>query len=110
VGDTVLAQLAVVMQSSLRTVDVAARYGGEEFVAILPQTPLDGGIVIAERLRERVERHEFIGAHGMPLRLTVSIGASVYPSPDVRSTDELIACADAALYRAKGDGRNRVCG
>lgn len=110
VGDTVLAQVAVVMQASLRTVDVAARYGGEEFVAILPQTPLDGGIVIAERLRERIARHEFIGAHGMPLRLTVSIGASVYPSPDVRSTDELIARADAALYRAKGDGRNQVCG
>ncbi|HEX4936690.1 MAG TPA: GGDEF domain-containing protein, partial [Gemmatimonadaceae bacterium] len=110
VGDAVLAQVATVMQSSLRTVDVAARYGGEEFVAILPETPLDGAIVIAERLRERVARHEFAGAHAVPLRLTISIGAAVYPAADVHSTDDLIARADAALYRAKAEGRNVVRG
>ena len=109
VGDAVLGQVASVMQASLRTVDVVARYGGEEFVAILPETPLEGGVVIAERLRERVESHEFTGAHGMPLGLTVSIGLAAYPCADVRSTDEQIAHADAALYRAKAGGRNRVC-
>lgn len=108
VGDAVLSQVASVMQASLRTVDVAARYGGEEFVAILPETALEGGTVIAERLRERVERHEFTGAHGMPLRLTVSIGLAVYPCADVRSTEELIARADHALYCAKAEGRNLV--
>ena len=110
VGDAVLAQVATVMQSSLRAVDVAARYGGEEFVAILPETPLDGAIVIAERLRERVARHEFAGAHAVPLRLTISVGAAVYPAADVHSTDDLIARADAALYRAKAEGRNVVRG
>lgn len=108
VGDAVLAQLAGVVQASLRTVDVAARYGGEEFIVILPETPLDGGVSIAERLRERMEGHEFFGMHGVPLRLTVSIGVAVYPSHDVHSTDALIARADAALYRAKADGRNAV--
>lgn len=108
VGDAVLSQAAAVLQASLRTVDVAARYGGEEFLAILPQTPLDGGVVIAERLRERFAAHAFVGMHGLPLQLTVSIGVAVYPGPDVRSTDELIARADAALYRAKAEGRNLV--
>jgi two-component system cell cycle response regulator len=108
IGDAVLAQLASVMQASLRTVDVAARYGGEEFVAILPETALEGGIVIAERLRERVERHEFAGANGNPLRLTASLGVAAYPTAEVRSTEDLIARADAALYRAKAHGRNQV--
>lgn len=108
VGDAVLAQLAGVVQASLRTVDVAARYGGEEFIVILPETPLDGGLSIAERLRERMAAHEFFGLHGVPLQLTVSIGIAVYPSHEVHSTDELIARADAALYRAKADGRDAV--
>lgn len=108
VGDTVLAQVATLLQASLRTVDVAARYGGEEFVAILPETPLEGGTIIAERLRERIARHEFVGAHNTPLRLTVSIGLAVYPGPEVRSMDDLVARADAALYRAKAEGRNQV--
>lgn len=108
VGDAVLAQVATVLQASLRTVDIAARYGGEEFIAILPETPLDGGVAIAERLRERLARHEFSGVHGLPLQLTISIGVAVYPGTGVRSTDELIACADAALYRAKAEGRNKV--
>lgn len=108
VGDAVLAQLAGVIQASLRTVDVAARYGGEEFIVILPETPLDGGVIIAERLRERMAGHEFFGLHGLPLQLTVSVGVAVYPGHDVHSTDALIARADAALYRAKADGRNAV--
>lgn len=108
VGDAILAQVASLLQSSLRTVDIAARYGGEEFIAILPETPLDGGLVIAERMRDRIARQEFAGAHGRPLTLTVSAGLAVYPGPDVRSMDELIARADLALYRAKADGRNQV--
>ena len=108
VGDAVLAQVASVLQACLRTVDVAARFGGEEFIAILPETPVDGGVIIAERVRERIAKHEFTGAHGLPLWLTVSVGIAVYPGPDVRSTDDLIARADSALYRAKAEGRNQV--
>lgn len=108
IGDAVLAQLAGILQGSLRTVDIAARYGGEEFMAILPETPLDSGVVIAERVRERMEEHDFQGLHGLPLQLTVSIGIAAYPSTGVHSTDDLIARADAALYRAKADGRNVV--
>jgi two-component system, cell cycle response regulator len=107
-GDRVLAQLASLLQSTVRTVDAVARYGGEEFVAVLPETRLDGAVIFAERLREAVERHSFSGPNGAPLSLTISIGVAAYPADGVNSSEDLIARADEALYRAKSGGRNQV--
>jgi two-component system cell cycle response regulator len=108
VGDAVLREIGSLLHASVRAVDVVARYGGEEFVIILPETPLEGALVFAERLRETIERHGFAGRGGAGLRLTASIGAATFPSPHVHSTEDLFARADEALYRAKSGGRNQV--
>jgi two-component system cell cycle response regulator len=106
-GDDALRDLAVILQGAIRTVDVAARYGGEEFVVVLPETGPEGAVAFAERVRERVASHAFVAA-GAPLRLTASIGVATFPGERVSSIEELFAEADAALYRAKAAGRNRV--
>lgn len=109
VGDEVLREVAALLQHAVRTMDVVARYGGEEFVVVLPETSLAGATTFAERLRENVEATGFAGSFGEPLKLTASIGVSSYPSTAVETVDDLFARADEALYRAKADGRNRVC-
>ncbi len=109
VGDEVLREVAALLQHAVRTMDVVARYGGEEFVVVLPETSLAGATTFAERLRENVEAAGFAGSFGEPLKLTASIGVSSYPSTSFETVDDLFARADEALYRAKADGRNRVC-
>ena len=106
-GDQVLRQVAGCIQSAVRTVDIVARYGGEEFVVILPETSPVGARTFADRLRMGIETHEF-AAGSEKIRLTVSIGISTFPAVDVDSADDLFSRADAAMYRAKQDGRNQV--
>lgn len=108
VGDAILRQLATLLSSAARTVDVVARYGGEEFVMILPETSTDGAVVFAERLRERIRGHRFEVDANRTFHLTCSVGVATFPSPRVTSTDDLFARADEALYRAKSGGRNLV--
>ena len=108
VGDDVLRQTAVLLDTAARTVDVVARYGGEEFVVILPETTPDGALIFAERLRERIGTYPFDVGDREPLHLTTSIGVASFPSPRVESTEDLFARADEALYRAKSSGRNQV--
>jgi two-component system, cell cycle response regulator len=107
-GDAVLRQLGSLLEEAVRKVDIVARYGGEEFVAILPQTAPEGGVIFAERLRERIAVHPFHIGGESPVHLTVSIGIASFPSPRVASTEDLFARADEALYRAKSGGRNQV--
>jgi two-component system cell cycle response regulator len=108
VGDSVLRQLGDLLRDEVRSVDLAARYGGEEFVILLPDTDLNGAVVFAERLRKRVEEHNFADS-GDPLRVTVSIGVSAATvDGHVTEPESVIARADEALYRAKNEGRNRV--
>jgi two-component system cell cycle response regulator len=108
-GDSVLRQLGALLEEEVRRVDTVARYGGEEFVAILPETSPGGGLVFAERLRERVASRAFdVGPGRRPVHLTVSIGIASFPSPQVETIEELFARADEALYRAKSGGRNQV--
>ncbi len=109
VGDEALRAIAVILQRSVRSVDMVARYGGEEFVVVLPETGEIGAVAFAERIRERVERHNFEARRAAPARVTVSIGVSSFPAPHVESAEDLFARADAALYRAKERGRNQVC-
>ncbi|MFI5311285.1 MAG: diguanylate cyclase [Gemmatimonadales bacterium] len=108
VGDDALRELAALLAESIRSVDVVARYGGEEFVVVLPETGLQGAVKFAERTRERIEKTAFVPAHG-GVRLTASIGVASFPAPDIATVDDLFARADEALYRAKADGRNKVC-
>jgi two-component system cell cycle response regulator len=107
-GDSVLRQLGALLEDAVRKVDVVARYGGEEFVVILPETASDGGIIFAERLRERIEMQAYDVGTDRPVHLTVSIGVATFPSPRVATTEDFFARADEALYRAKSGGRNQV--
>jgi len=106
-GDAVLRQVGAILREEVRSVDIAARYGGEEFVVGLPNTASDGGLVFAERLRERVADHPFV-AGTETLRVTVSVGVASFPAAGVNTVEDLLGCADAALYRAKHEGRNLV--
>jgi two-component system cell cycle response regulator len=106
-GDTVLRQLGEQLRREVRSVDAVARYGGEEFVIVLPETGSHGALVFAERLKQRVAQQPF-GSEEQPVRLTISIGVASFPDQRVTSPDSLLALADAALYRAKADGRNLV--
>lgn len=106
-GDEVLRQVAARIQAAVRTVDIVARYGGEEFVVILPETSPSGAITFAERLRMGIAAHQFAAGDAI-IRLTVSIGISTFPAANIVSADDFFARADAAMYRAKQDGRNQV--
>lgn len=109
-GDEVLRGVAGMLLRAVRSVDMVARYGGEEFVIALPETGEQGAVAFAERLRQRVESHPFPEVTAAHKRgVTVSIGVSTFPAPHVESAEDLFARADAALYRAKERGRNRVC-
>ncbi|HVE79285.1 MAG TPA: diguanylate cyclase [Gemmatimonadaceae bacterium] len=109
-GDEVLREMAALLQEAARSVDMVARYGGEEFVVVVPETSLDGALAFAERLRERVEGQAFSTGGRTRVRLTASVGVAGFPAPGVESVDALFSRADAALYQAKAEGRNRVRG
>jgi diguanylate cyclase (GGDEF)-like protein len=108
VGDRVLRQIASVLTEDMREIDTVARYGGEEFVIILPETAAAEGIAVAQRIRAAVEKTPFLTREGdAPEPLSISIGMAVF-SEDTRSKRDLVRMADAALYFAKSEGRNRV--
>lgn len=106
-GDDVLRELGAIIRMYLRADDSAIRYGGEEFVILLPNLPRESALDVAERLREAVVRlsSERLGTQGLP-GVSVSIGIAMLRHG--HSGNALIAEADAALYRAKREGRNRV--
>jgi diguanylate cyclase (GGDEF)-like protein len=108
-GDAVLQAVAQLLLHVVRVEDVLARYGGEEFVVLLRATTLDGAARLAERLRAAVSK-ERVAVDGKELSVTVSIGAAALSElPADQGATELLAVADARLYRAKIAGRNRVC-
>ncbi|WP_028862981.1 sensor domain-containing diguanylate cyclase [Psychromonas aquimarina] len=104
-GDDVLKELAERLQATLRTFDSLCRYGGEEFALILPNTTEQQTRQVCERLRECVDKAPIISA-GREIPVTVSIGISFLSRN--KSLEEIISEADAALYLAKHNGRNRV--
>ncbi len=105
VGDNTLVKIADVIRTSVREVDTPARFGGEEFSVVFPETDVEGARIVAERVREMVEKCEI---PGLPKKVTISIGLASYPE---HADDQggLIRAADTALYEAKRSGRNRVC-
>jgi two-component system, cell cycle response regulator len=114
VGDDVLRGIVGVLSETLRAEDVLARYGGEEFAVLVRGVSKENALVLGERLRRVVETMQ-LKHDDKPLPLTVSVGVSVFPiadgpegAPSEQSGAKLIELADAALYRAKNGGRNRV--
>jgi len=108
-GDVILAGTASVIKDSLRESDLFARYGGEEFCVIAMAVEHSEALTLAERLRQNVETADF--SHGgNKLKVTISVGVSTWTPELGEDFEELVHLADAALYKAKEQGRNRVCG
>jgi diguanylate cyclase (GGDEF)-like protein len=105
-GDAVLAAIGARMKAELRGSDLKCRYGGDEFMVILPDTPLAGAKQVSENLRLAVESHP-ITWNSEHINLTASFGVGVV-NPTDQDPLTVIARADAALYRAKNQGRNDV--
>ena len=109
-GDAVLKGIAEIFRAELRHYDVPARFGGEEFSILLPETPPEQAMEIAERIRRAVAEREFeVETAAEPIRATVSLGVAGFPK-DGADANELIHQADLAVYRGKLQGRNRVVG
>ena len=105
-GDYVLQTVADLMKQAFRKTDLLYRYGGEEFVMIMPETNIEGAVIPVQRLRNAVENYDF-EYNSIKAKVTVSIGLTMNYS-DLSSTADLLKSADAALYKAKESGRNRV--
>jgi diguanylate cyclase (GGDEF)-like protein/PAS domain S-box-containing protein len=101
-GDSLLKEIGRIIQSNLREVDILCRYAGDEFVIVLPETKKDGSMILAERIRKAVEEAKFKKA------VTVSVGAAQHKP--LMTGHELTVKADRALYRAKKEGKNKICG
>ncbi len=102
-GDTALREVALLVRRTMRAEDLFARWGGEEFVVLAPETDEAAAAQLADKLRRALEQHDF----GRPRRLTASFGVAQASTGD--DLGRLFDRADAALYRAKAGGRNRVC-
>jgi diguanylate cyclase (GGDEF)-like protein len=107
-GDAILAQVGSMLRRGSRATDLVARYGGEEMVVLCPETRPDEAVILAERIRESVEKRVFDLPTGGDIRITVSLGIASLPDHSL-DAETLIDAADRALYDAKTHGRNRVC-
>lgn len=107
VGDSVLSEIATQLKHDVRTIEVVARYGGEEFALLLPKTMAKEALKPATRILEHISKHRF---KGLPAErsITVSIGIAGLPDPMMIAKEDLVRCADFALYKAKRAGRNRI--
>ncbi|MCX5713621.1 MAG: sensor domain-containing diguanylate cyclase, partial [Candidatus Omnitrophica bacterium] len=108
-GDKILKDLAGILKGYSRQMDSVCRYGGEEFTIILPQTNKEEAYLIAERLRQTIEKYPFTHEEIMPhQRLTVSVGLSTFPE-DGTTPAQLLHYSDKTLYQAKRSGKNNTC-
>ena len=107
VGSHVLMEVAAVILLSVRDTDAVARYGGDEFVVVLPDTGTELAGVVAERIRGKINKYEFTGGKRLQLSLTASFGVATFPL-HASSPQQLIACADTAMYEAKAANKNCV--
>lgn len=107
VGDEVLVEFCNRLRSNTRSMDLVARMGGEEFVVIMPDTPPERALRIAERLRARVDGNPFMVSAAEPIPVTISVGLATLALTDANGL-ALLKRADEAMYRAKRGGRNRV--
>jgi diguanylate cyclase (GGDEF)-like protein len=106
-GDRAICKLASICRQLVRESDLTGRLGGEEFVIVLPDTPLDGAINLAERLRKTVEEEKIPADDNSCFSMSVSIGVATYNDSSI-NFENMLSCSDMALYKAKELGRNRV--
>ena len=99
--------MAQLLKNNIRDIDLAGRYGGEEFLVILPGTGQEGAMVLAERMRKKIENLR-IPLTPEGFRVTISMGCVAFPHPNADSPATLLKMADTALYAAKDGGRNQV--
>lgn len=107
-GNRALKHIAGILRQCVRRLDIPCRYGGEEFAIILPDTSLSDSVPVAERIRSQIAATPLQLEEG-ELRLTASLGIAVYANTARTTPEELVKKADHYLYKAKQDGRNRVC-
>ncbi len=108
VGNEIIKEVASILEECTRRSDVVARFGGDEFAICLPHTGRDTSEMVSERIRERVQENAF-EISGNSIRITLSLGVSEYDGKSVTTVGGMTESADRALYRAKQEGRNRVC-
>ena len=108
-GDRLLLRFANLLKETLREYDVYGRYGGEEFIVVFPETSVSEAFAVCERLRKVIEETHFPGQEDMPFgKVTISIGISEVKGKRKATMEEILHHADQLLYKAKGEGRNRV--
>ncbi|HHY95951.1 MAG TPA: sensor domain-containing diguanylate cyclase [Firmicutes bacterium] len=105
-GDDLLREFGQTLKSVVRETDVPTRYGGDEFAVILARAGREEALMVAERIREKLESHHFHGPSGA-LTITASIGVAMFPE-DAQEATDLVRVADQAMYRAKSAGGNQV--
>jgi diguanylate cyclase (GGDEF)-like protein len=106
VGDQVLIETAEILNQACRNTDSLGRYGGEEFIILLPETLIDSASIIAERIRNSIEKHHFCNDSTESINLTCSIGVTAFHDTDDQVS--LLRTVDKMLYQAKNSGRNKV--
>jgi diguanylate cyclase (GGDEF)-like protein len=106
-GSGTLTEVGLILAEGVRESDILARYGGDEFVAVLPETPASGAIVIAERLRKSIEENRFLQSMGLAARISASFGIASYPDHAL-TPEALIQKADQAMYRVKEREKNGI--
>ena len=106
-GDLVLKEIGEILKKTCRSFDIISRNGGEEFSVILLDCPLERAVEVAERIRSKVEKHDFVLSSGQKINITISIGVSSFPETTA-DIEKLVEHADIALYSAKRTGRNTV--
>jgi diguanylate cyclase (GGDEF)-like protein len=108
-GDRALSAVSRILRAQFRPRDVLVRYGGDEFAVLLPEVNLDGALIIADRVRRSVSGDTGDGSDSL-IQIPLCISMGVAELPPIGNLDSLIRAADAALYRAKHAGRDRVSG
>lgn len=106
-GSRTLTEVGAILALAVRESDVLARYGGDEFVVVLPETPVEGALVIGERIRRSIEEHAFLREEGIDAHISASLGIATYPDHAL-TPEGLIQKADQAMYRVKERNKNGI--
>lgn len=109
VGDQVLKDIAQLIKDYCRKLDYACRYGGEEFAVVLPQANKKESYLIAERIRQAIEKYHFYDKESAEKKNSISIGVATFPENSIQDKTDLLSFADKALYEAKHSGKNKTC-